>query len=151
MAGQVGYGPQVSLRAPAGATIRYTTNGSTPTGSSTIYTGPHHGDRHRHDLREGVPSGLDDERAGWGPVHGQGGAVTFSPDAGTYTAPQVDDDQQQHARARSSITRRTASIPTASDPVMASGGTVVAGNYTLKARAYQRVDAERCASRRRMS
>ncbi len=40
VAGTYATDQSISLQGPAGATLRYTTNGSTPTTSSTLYTGP---------------------------------------------------------------------------------------------------------------
>lgn len=133
--GQYGYGQSVSLSAASGATIRYTTNGSTPTGSSSIYTTP-------FTLTGTVTIYAKAFHPDWTTSAQSGGEYTvkvatptFSPDAGTYTAPQSITITNNTPSAVIHYTTNGVD-PTESDPVMASGGTVVAGAYTLKARAY---------------
>jgi alpha-tubulin suppressor-like RCC1 family protein len=133
--GQYGYGSTVSLSAAAYATIRYTTNGSTPTASSPIYTTP-------ITLTGTVTIYAKAFHPDWTTSAQSGGQYTvkvgtpvFSPDSGSYAPGQLV-----------TVTNPTAGVvthytidgrdPTESDPVVANGATVVAGNYNLKARAY---------------
>jgi hypothetical protein len=132
---QVGYGQLVTFSAAAGTTIRYTTNGSTPTSTSTIYTAP-------ISVTGTITITAKAFQTDWTPSAAAGGVYTvkasmpvFSPDTGTYAPGQAVTITD--ATPGAVIHYSTTGIdPTATDPVLASGGTVVAGNYTLKARAF---------------
>ena len=126
----------VTMTGPAGATLRYTTNGSTPTSGSTIYTGPislvatttlkaraFHPDwtasattTETYTVKVATP--------------------TFSPDGGSYSASQTITISTATAGATINYTLNGLD-PTPSDPAIASGGTIVVGNYTLKAKAFK--------------
>ncbi|PYR13611.1 MAG: hypothetical protein DMF99_00940 [Acidobacteria bacterium] len=129
---QIGYGTTVTLSAASGATIRYTTNGSTPTSSSTIYTGP-------ITVTGTVTIYAKAFHPDWTTSAQSGGTYTvkvstpvFSPDAGSYAPGQAITVTNATPGAVMHYTTNGAT-PTASDPVITSGGTVIAGQYTLKA------------------
>lgn len=126
----------VTMSGPAGATIRYTTNGSTPSSGSTIYTGAvsviatttlkaraFHPDwttsattTETYTVKVATP--------------------TFTPDGGAYGASQTITIAT--ATSGATITYTLNGIdPTPSDTSIASGGTIVVGNFTLKARAFK--------------
>jgi alpha-tubulin suppressor-like RCC1 family protein len=126
----------VTLSAMTGATIRYTTNGSTPTASSTAYTAP---------LVFDVTTTL--KAKAFHPDYTTSaetartytialGAPTLNPTSGTYTA-----GQQITVTAPITGTTMRYSLnglePTTSDPEIVSGGMLVAGNYTLKVKAWK--------------
>ena len=126
----------VTVSATAGATIRYTTNGSTPTTSSTLYTGP---------VSLGQTTTL--KAKAW-KVDYTESAVT----SGTYTlkvaTPLLSRVSGSYpAGTTVTVTSATAgaslyytldgSDPTESDPQVASGGSIVLGNYTLKVRSFK--------------
>ena len=126
----------VTMSGPSGATIRYTTNGNDPTSGSTIYTGP-----------VGVTTTTTLKakafQTDWTPSATTTTAYTvkvatptLTPDGGSYGASQTITIAT--ATNGATITYTTNGIdPTATDPVIASGGTVVVGNYVLKARAFK--------------
>ena len=118
----------------SGAVVRYTTNGTTPTGSSTLYTAPvtltatttikakaFHPD---------YVTSAETARAYEVVV----ATPTFAPTAGTYAAGSTITVSTATPGATITYTL-DGSEPSASSPVIASGGTVVAGDYTLKAKA----------------
>jgi alpha-tubulin suppressor-like RCC1 family protein len=126
----------VSLSAAAGATIRYTTNGSTPTTASPIYTGPFALTAtttvkalamHPDYVTSGVLTAVYTINVE---------APTFSPAAGTYAAGQLITIATATPGATIHYTLNGVD-PTASDPTIASGGTITAGNFTLKAAAWK--------------
>jgi len=127
---------EVTLSGPAGATIRYTTNGSDPTSGSTIYTGP---------VTLGATTTLKAKsfQTDWTPSATttttytiKVATPTFTPDGGSYGGSQTITIAT--ATAGATITYTTNGVdPTVSDPVIASGGTVVVGNYILKAAAFK--------------
>src|SRR5581483_7545976 len=132
---QIGYGTGVTLSAAAGATIRYTTNGTTPTSSSTIYTTPItvtgnitiYAKAFQQDWTTSAQSG--------GAYTVKVGAPVFSPAAGTYSPGQAITITDGTPGAVIHYTTNGVA-PTTSDPVIASGSTVIAGNYTLQAQAF---------------
>jgi alpha-tubulin suppressor-like RCC1 family protein len=125
-----------TITATAGTTIRYTTDGSDPTAASPAYTGA---------LPITVTTTLK--------------AKAFHPDytmsataTATYTivvaAPVISPGSGAYAPGAAvtvscadpgAVLRYTLNgvDPTTSDPTMASGGTLVAGNYTLKVKAWR--------------
>jgi alpha-tubulin suppressor-like RCC1 family protein len=126
----------VTITATDGATIRYTTNGSTPTTSSTIYTGPLNlvqtttlkAKAWRVDYTESaVSSGAYTVRVA---------APLLSLVSGTY--PPGTSVTLTMATAGASL-RYTldGSDPTENDTGIASGGSLVLGNYTLKVRSFK--------------
>ena len=132
---QIGYGTQVALSAATGATIRYTTNGTTPTTSSPIYTTPIsvtgtitiYAKAYKQDWTASAQSG--------GQYTVKVGAPTFSPSGGSYAPGQAVTISDGTPNAVIHYTTNGVP-PTVNDPVIASGGTVIAGNYTLQAQAF---------------
>lgn len=133
--GQVADGTSVTISAAPSATIRFTTNGTTPTASSTIYTGP---------ITVGAAITINAKafEPDWTTSPMSGGAYTlkvaspvFSPDAGSYAPGQLVTMTDVTPNA---VIRYTTNgvDPTGTDPVIPSGSTVVAGNYALKAQAF---------------
>jgi alpha-tubulin suppressor-like RCC1 family protein len=126
----------VTLSAQSGATIRYTVDGSTPTSGSSIYTAP---------LAFDVTTTL--KAKAYHPDYVtsaetsrtytlSASAPTFSPTAGTYIAGQEVTVTSPSVGSTVHYTLNGAE-PTMSDPVIASAGTLVVGNYTLKAKAWK--------------
>lgn len=118
----------------SGATIRYTTNGSTPTSSSTLYSGPllvestmtvkakaFHAD---------YATSAETNRTYTITV----AAPTFTPTAGTYAAGQTVTISSATLGATIRYTL-TGVDPVDTDATIASGGSIMVGNYTLKAKA----------------
>jgi alpha-tubulin suppressor-like RCC1 family protein len=115
----------------SGTTIRYTTDGVEPTSASTAYTGP---------LALTLTTALKakvfhpDYNASATTTQTytiQSATPTFSPDGGTYAAGQTITVTSD---AGTTIHYTINGVdPTASDPGVASGATLVAGNFTLKA------------------
>lgn len=126
----------VAIGATAGATVRYTTDGSTPTTSSAVYAGP-------------VPLSQTStlKAKAWRVDYTESSVAS-----GTYTV-RVASPLLSHPSATYSagtlvtLTAPTAGStlhysldgvdPDASDPTVASGGRLVVGNYTLKVRAFK--------------
>src|SRR5260221_7967247 len=126
----------VTLTAIAGATIRSTLDGTDPTTTSTLYTGPF----------SVVTSSTLKVRA-WHPDYTvsavasaayaiQLGAPTLSPSSGTYPAGQLITVGTASPGLTVTYTLNGVD-PLPSDPTMLAGGTLVAGNYTLKAKAWR--------------
>lgn len=125
----------VTITATAG-TIRYTTDGTTPTLASTAYTGPIR-------LTTGMTLLAKAFHPDWTTSAQAGGAYTvkvatptFSPDAGTYAPGQLITVSVATAGATIYYTTNGAD-PTTSDLSIASGATLVADTFTLKARAFK--------------
>ncbi|MDE3155355.1 MAG: chitobiase/beta-hexosaminidase C-terminal domain-containing protein [Acidobacteriota bacterium] len=132
---EVGYGQLVTLSAAAGATIRYTTDGTSPTAASPVYSAPIEVTGTVTIYAKAFsPDWTTSAQAG-GQYTVRVGAPTLSPGAGSYAPGQaimITDDTPGAV-----IHYTTNGIdPTASDPTIASGATIVAGNYTLKVRAF---------------
>ncbi len=127
----------VTLGSIAGATIRYTTNGADPTTSSAVYAIPLE-----------LPSGPTTVKArafhpdyANSPVASatytlQVATPTLLPVAGTYAAGQLITIASDTPGASLNYTL-DGSEPTQSDQAIESGGTIVAGNFTLKAKGWK--------------
>jgi hypothetical protein len=132
---QVGYGTQLVLSAMPGAAIRYTTNGTTPSSYSPVYTAPIpitgtvtiYAKAFHPDWTTSLQSG--------GTYTVKVGAPVFSPSGGTYAAGQLITVNDTTPSATIHYTTNGVD-PTEADPTIASGDTVVAGDYGLKARAF---------------
>jgi alpha-tubulin suppressor-like RCC1 family protein len=137
--GQGGYMPpvQVALGATNNATIRYTTDGTTPTTASSLYAAPltfdvtttlkakaFHPDYTASAETTAVYTMLVAE------------TPTFTPDAGAYAGGQAITIATTTPDATIRYTLNGAD-PTTLDPVIASGASVVVGDYTLKAAAFK--------------
>jgi alpha-tubulin suppressor-like RCC1 family protein len=124
----------VTLSSIAGATVRYTTNGSTPNTNSPAYTAPlvftttttlkaiaYHPDYVTSPMQTAAYTIT-------------AAVPTFTPPAGAHPAGQMITVAT--ATAGATIRYTTTGVdPTDTDPVIASGGTLPVGNFTLKARA----------------
>lgn len=135
-AGQYVYGQEITLSAAGSATIRYTTDGSTPDGSSSIYMAPivlaapmtvKARAFHVDWTQSAVSSTAYTVKVS---------APTFSPDGGSQTAGQLITVATTTVGA---VIRYTTNglDPTESDPIIVSGDTVMAGNFVLKAKAFK--------------
>jgi hypothetical protein len=126
----------VTLSALSGATIRYTTNGSTPDSGSPAYTAPLVFDTTITLKAKAFHSDYTASSVASFTITLESAAPTFNPTAGTYVAGQVVTVSAATSGASIHYTIN-GSDPTISDPVIASGATLIVGNYTLKARAFK--------------
>ena len=125
---------EIELTAQAWAEIRYTTNGTTPVATSALYTGP---------LTISTATTL--KAKAFHPDYVASAVTTesytiqlstpgFDRAAGSWPAGTLVTLSGPPAPAEIHYTL-TGADPTASDPVIAAGETLVLGNYTLKAKA----------------
>ena len=120
----------------SGATVRYTTNGSAPTTSSTAYTGPvalsASGTVKAKAFHPDYTASAETSRT----YEVVTATPTFSLTAGTYAAGTavVVSTSTPGASISYSV---DGSVPTPSHPTLASGDAVVVGNSTLKAMAWK--------------
>ena len=122
--------------ATSGASITYTTDGSTPTWASSVYSAP---------LTIGTTTTLKakafrvdyaDSSVTTGTYTITVAAPTFDPVAGSYAAGQAITVST--ATAGATIRYTTTGIdPTESSSWVASGSTLIVGNFTLKAKAFK--------------
>jgi len=126
----------VTLTAMAGAQIRYTTNNTAPLSSSTLYTGPLAIDTtttlRAKAFHPDYATSAETSRT----FTLAAAAPTFNPTAGTYVAGQAVTVTSPSIGSTVHYTINGAE-PTTGDPTIASGGTLVVGNYTLKAKAWK--------------
>ena len=126
----------VALSAMAGATIRYTTNNTAVQPTSSMYSAP---------LAFDVTTTL--RAKAYHPDYTASNEATFTytlsaatpifnPTAGTYIAGQLVTVTSPSTGSTVHYTINGAE-PTESDPIIASGSTLVVGNYTLKAKAWK--------------
>lgn len=127
----------VTLSAIPAATIRYTTNGTAAGTGSTLYSGPLVFDTTK-TLR--FRAYHPDYATGSAEVSHtytlSAAAPTFNPTAGNYTAGQLVTVTSPSTGTTMHYTIN-GSEPTTADPLIASGTTLVVGNYTLKAKAFK--------------
>ncbi len=135
-AGTYTSGVTVTMSAMEGATIRYTTNGTTPTTSSPIYTAPLLVEGTQTLTAKAFDPDYYDSPTSSALYTIVVADPTVTPTAGSYAAGQT-------------ITIGTATLgatlrytlnglePTTSDAVVVSGGTLVVGNFTLKVKAWK--------------
>ena len=120
--------------AQSGAVVRYTTNGSTPTASSTLYTAPVPVSTtttiKAKAFHPDYVTSAETSRA----YQLVTATPTFSPTAGTYAAGSAITVSTATPGATINYTLN-GSEPTASSPVIASGSTLIVGAFTLKAKA----------------
>jgi alpha-tubulin suppressor-like RCC1 family protein len=135
----------VTLASIAGATLRYTMDGTTPSGSSPLYTAPvvlsasatlQARAFHPDYTQSPVASAAYVVRAA---------APTFSPTAGAYAPGQAITITSATPGATIHYTLNGAD-PTTADAVVASGSTIVAGDFTLKAKALKTGNADSLTS-----
>jgi len=126
----------VTMTALTGATIRYTTDGTTPGTGSPMYTGP---------VTVSITQMLKARafHVDWTTSGTTTGSYTInvatptmSPTSGTYNAGQTITIADATAGATIRYTLNGLD-PTASDPTIASGSSILVGNYTLKAKAFK--------------
>jgi len=126
----------VSLGSIPGATIRYTLDGTDPTTTSTVYTGA---------FSVGISKTV--KARAWHPDYSQSAVIsttytiqvatpTVAPASGTYAAGQTVVVSTPTPGATITYTLNGID-PTQSDATIASGGSLIAGNYTLKAKAWK--------------
>jgi hypothetical protein len=124
----------VTLTATTGATIRYTTNGTTPTATSTIYAGPIAFSATTTLKAKAFRTDYADSAAASGTYTVVVADPVFDLPAGLYLS-----GQEVHVTtATSGATIRytlTGVNPVGTDATIASGGTLIVGNYTLTAHA----------------
>ncbi|MFT3784084.1 MAG: chitobiase/beta-hexosaminidase C-terminal domain-containing protein [Nibricoccus sp.] len=121
--------------ATSGATIRYTTNGSTPSSTSTIYSSPVAMSATTTLKAIALKSGSTTSTTASGTYTLTAATPTFSPAAGTYTSSQT----VTIASATSGATIRytvDGSTPTTTSPVYSSP-VAISATTTLKAIAYK--------------
>ncbi len=130
----------VTITGAAGATLRYTTDGSDPTATSTTYTAP-----------IVLASNSTVKARAWLPDYAvsavasatftiQVAAPTLTPSSGGVTAGQLITVSTSTPGATITYTL-TGVDPVASDATVASGGSLVAGPYTYKAKAWKTGDS----------
>lgn len=111
--------------ATAGATIRYTANGTTPTASSTLYTGPIAVDSTKTLKAIAIKAGLTNSAVATASytIRTRVATPVFSPPAGTYTGTQMVTITVGTAGATIHYTTN-GSAPTAASPTYTSPITV---------------------------
>lgn len=117
-------------------TIRYTTNNTAVQSNSTTYTTPLTFDATTTLRFKGFHPDYSGSAEATRTYTLAPAAPTFNPTAGSYTAGQ---DVTITATTSGSTIHYTinGSDPTTSDPTIASGSTLVVGNFTLKAKAFK--------------
>jgi alpha-tubulin suppressor-like RCC1 family protein len=126
----------VTISAATGATIRYTTNGSTPTESSTLYIDPVGLDQTKTLKAKAWKVDYSASAVASGTYTLKVAAPILSLAAGTYPAGTTVTVTAATARATLHYTL-DGSDPTESDTEIESGGSLVLGNYTLAVRSFK--------------
>lgn len=122
--------------AQSGAVVRYTTNGATPSASSTLYTAPLTLEATTTIKAKAFHPDYTTSSEAARTYTIAVAAPSFTPTAGAYTAGQTVTVTGTTPGATIRYTLNGAD-PLETDPVIASGGTLVLGNYTLKAKAFK--------------
>src|SRR5262249_24960941 len=124
----------ITLSGPAGATIRYTTDGSTPTASSTAYSTPF--TLPLSCTLKAVAFKVDYTTSATASAAYTliVATPTFTPGGGSYAPSQNITISTATAGATIYYTLNGID-PTTTDPVIPSGGTINVGTFTLKAKA----------------
>src|SRR6266542_2388187 len=120
----------VMMSAIAGATVRYTTNGTTPTASSTAYTTPVSVTATTTIIAKAFHPDYTASPTATATYTIVVAIPTLSPTAGIYSAGQVITASSATAGATLNYTLNGVA-PTSSDAVFPAGG-IDAGNFTLK-------------------
>ncbi|MGE3843813.1 MAG: chitobiase/beta-hexosaminidase C-terminal domain-containing protein, partial [Vicinamibacterales bacterium] len=126
----------VTMTADAGATIRYTTDGSTPSASSPVYSAPvpvaaATTVKARAFRTDWTASGTRTETYAF-----KVATPTFSFDSGTYAPGQTITIASLTPNATIRYTL-DGSTPTTSDPVLASGAVITLGAFTVRTMAWR--------------
>jgi alpha-tubulin suppressor-like RCC1 family protein len=124
----------VTVTASAGATIRYTTNGSDPTAGSTVYTGPITLTSTTILKAKAFQTDYNPSTTTTNTYTIKVSSPSFSLAAGSYPAGTTVTVTDATPGATIYYTINGMD-PTVSDPTIASGGTLTLGNFTLKAMA----------------
>ncbi len=122
--------------ATPGASIRYTTNGAMPTSSSPLYEEPLVLQATTTLTARAFHPDYTASASSAATFTIQVAAPVFTPPAGTYLPRQAIVVVSDTAGATIRYTL-TGTDPTETSPTIASGGSLVAGAYTLKARAWK--------------
>ena len=120
----------------SGTTVRYTTDGTDPTSSSTAYTGALTIDMPLTLKTRAFKSGWTDSNVASATFSFKVATPTYSPTGGTYTSSQ----SVTPSSGTSSVTFRytlDGSIPDTSSPTVPGGGAVVGQSSTLKIRGFR--------------
>ena len=126
----------VTLSASAGASIRYTVNGSTPNTGSPLYTAPITVSATQTIKAIALQTDYTQSPVASGTYTIRVAAPVFSPAGGSYAPTQLITVT---CATTAAVIRYTTDgrEPTEADASIATGGTLVVGNYTLKARAFK--------------
>ena len=124
----------------ANATIRYTTNNSTPTSSSTAYSGPFNLSAGSYTVRaKAFRTGYTDSNEATSrsyTVQNKVPTPSISPSSGTYTAPRSVTITCSDANATIRYTTND-STPTSSSTLYSGAFNLNAGSYTVRAKAFR--------------
>jgi alpha-tubulin suppressor-like RCC1 family protein len=126
----------VTLSAMAGATIRYTTNGTPPTTSSPVYVGPFLVEASETVTAITYHPDYTDSASASAAYTIVVADPTLTPTSGTYAAGQTITIASATSGADIHYTLNGVD-PTQSDPAVPANGQIVVGAYTLKARAFK--------------
>jgi uncharacterized membrane protein HdeD (DUF308 family) len=124
----------VTVTAMAGAIIRYTTNGIDPTPSSPVYSEPLSLTQTTTLKARAYHPEYPCSAVATGVCTIQAAAPEFNPPPGPYKAGTAIALTTATPGATIAYTLNGAE-PTAADPSLGSGGTIIMGSYTLKAKA----------------